>query len=89
MRVCLRKRGRTAGLIIERLDHLDDVLVRGEDVERLDLLQLLHLLQTVKLLLHALDRHRLPRLQRLRGEHHRKGTASLLVLQLVLVHLYQ
>lgn len=55
---------RTAGLIVERFDHLDDVLMRRQDVESLNLFQFLHLLQTVELLLHALDRHVFARLQR-------------------------
>lgn len=63
--------------------------MRGEDVECLYLFQFLDLLQTIELLLHALDGHSLAGLEGLRGEDHREGTASLLVLQLVLVHLYQ
>ena len=79
----------TAGLIVERFDHLDDVLMRGEDIECLYLLQFLHLLQTIEFLLHALDGHRLAGLEGLCGEDNREGAASLLVLQLILVHLYQ
>lgn len=89
MQVCLCKVVRTTGLIVERLYHLDDVLMRREDVQRLDLLKFLNLLQTIELLLHALNGHGLASLEGLRGEDHREGPASLLVLQLVLVHLYQ
>lgn len=88
MPACLGREGGTAGLVVERLDHLDDVLVGREDVERLDLLQFLHLLQRVELLLHALDCHVFARLERERREDHRERPAALLVLQLVLVHPY-
>ena len=62
--------------------------MRRQDVQRLDFLQLLHLLQRVELFLHALYRHVLPALQRQRREHDRKSTAPFLKLQLVLVHLF-
>lgn len=63
--------------------------MRGEDIQRLYLLEFLNLLQTVEFLLHAFDGHGLAGLERLRGEDNREGAAALLVLQLILVHLYQ
>ena len=57
MQVCLIQEKATTGLIIQSLNQLDNVIVVGENVQCLDLLQFLHLLQILKLILHALNGH--------------------------------
>lgn len=76
----------TTGLVVEGFDHLDYIFVGGEDVQGLDFLEFFYFLQGVELLLHALDRHVLARLEGERREDHRERAAPLLELQLVLVH---
>ena len=43
----------TTGLIVQGFYHLDDVLMRGEDVEGLYFLQFLHFFERVELFFHA------------------------------------
>mmetsp|Transcript_111919 Transcript_111919/g.321526 ORF Transcript_111919/g.321526 Transcript_111919/m.321526 type:complete len:333 (-) Transcript_111919:212-1210(-) len=54
------------GLVIQHLMQLDDVRVAGQAPERLNLAQIVHLVDAVEVVLHALDGHMFPRLDGLR-----------------------
>ena len=63
MLVCLLIIILTTGLIIECLDHLDNILMRREYVECLDLLQFLYFFYIIELFFHALDGNVFARLE--------------------------
>ena len=86
MPVCLRGVRGTCGLVVEHLDEFDDVFVRGQQLQCLNLLQFLDLLYRLVLLFHAFDCHELVVFYRLSHEHLRKGALAFLRLQPVLIH---
>lgn len=52
----LKDKGKPArGLVVQDFEQVDDMRMRGEAFESLDLPQLLHLLQRVEVVLHAFD----------------------------------
>lgn len=59
------KRQSTCSFIIKDFKKVDDVRMRRQPLQSLDLPQLLHLLQRVEMVLHAFYRHILTRLYRL------------------------
>jgi len=77
---------RTAGLVVESLNHFYYIFVWGEDVKGLDFLQFFYFLKRIELFLHALDGDVLARLEGESSEHYRESTTALFELEFVLVH---
>mmetsp|Transcript_28098 Transcript_28098/g.69182 ORF Transcript_28098/g.69182 Transcript_28098/m.69182 type:complete len:286 (-) Transcript_28098:170-1027(-) len=74
------------GLVVQHLQQLDDVGVWGQPPQRLDLAQVVHLVQGVEVILHALDGDVLAVLDALRLQHLTERAFALLGHQAVLVH---
>lgn len=85
--VCLYNWFGTCGLVVKNFYQFYDVLVRGQQLQSLDFLQLLHFLNCFIFLLHAFDSHELAVPYWLSHKHFWKSALSLLRLQPVLVHL--
>ena len=71
------------GLVVEHLAELDHARVRRQPPQRLDLAQVVHLVERVEVVLHALDRDVLAILDALRLEHLGEGALALLADQAV------
>lgn len=86
VQACLLRGMRTAGLVVESLNHFYYIFVWGEDVKGLDFLQFFYFLKRIELFLHALDGDVLARLEGESCEHYRESTTALFELKFVLVH---
>lgn len=86
MQACLLRGIRTAGLVVESLNHFYYIFVRREDVQSLDFLQFFYFLERIELFLHAFDGDVLACLDGESSEHYRESTAALFELEFVLVH---
>mmetsp|Transcript_75967 Transcript_75967/g.245889 ORF Transcript_75967/g.245889 Transcript_75967/m.245889 type:complete len:257 (+) Transcript_75967:1021-1791(+) len=74
------------GLVIQHLVQLDDVGVPRQSAERLDLAEVVHLVDAVEVVLHALDGNMLACLDGLGLEHLRESALALFRDEPVLVH---
>mmetsp|Transcript_103958 Transcript_103958/g.238005 ORF Transcript_103958/g.238005 Transcript_103958/m.238005 type:complete len:242 (-) Transcript_103958:19-744(-) len=83
----LKHQGQSAGgLVVQHLVQLDDVGVRRQPPQGLDLTQVVHLLHGVEVVFHAFDGHVPPGLDGLGLQHLGEGPLPLLGYQPVLVH---
>ena len=71
-------RGAGPADLLENLQKLDDVGMWRKPPKRLDFSQIIHLIQAIELVLHALYGHVFPVLDTLRLEHLREGALTLL-----------